>query len=405
VGAITPLGLDVASTWKGLIEGRSGAGPITSFDASNLEVRIACEVKGFDPTNYMDRKEARRADRVTQFALAATAEALRTSRLIITSENAHRVGVIIGSGIGGILSLLDAVMTMTTKGPQRVSPLAVPMLMANAPAGQVAISYGAKGPNFCVVSACATGNTAIGEGWETIRRGDADVMIVGGSEAALVPMAIAALANAGALAKGNDDPAGASRPFDATREGFVFGEGAGILILERLDHAVRRDAPILAEVIGYGATSDAYHITAPAEGGEGAARAIRLALDKAGIHPDEVQYVNAHGTSTPLNDRSETQAIKMVFGEHAYRLAISSTKSMLGHLIGAAGAVEAIAVIKTLTDGIIHPTINYRVPDPDCDLDYVPNVARRANVRVAISNSFGFGGHNAVTVFRRWEGI
>jgi 3-oxoacyl-[acyl-carrier-protein] synthase II len=230
-------------------------------------------------------------------------------------------------------------------------------------------------------------------------------MIVGGSEAALVPMAIAALANAGALAKGNDDPAGASRPFDATREGFVFGEGAGILILERLDHAVRRDAPILAEVIGYGATSDAYHITAPAEGGEGAARAIRLALDKAGIHPDEVQYVNAHGTSTPLNDRSETQAIKMVFGEHAYRLAISSTKSMLGHLIGAAGAVEAIAVIKTLTDGIIHPTINYRVPDPDCDLDYVPNVARRANVRVAISNSFGFGGHNAVTVFRRWEGI
>jgi 3-oxoacyl-[acyl-carrier-protein] synthase II len=404
VGMITPLGLDTKSTWEALVAGKSCAAPVTHFDASAFEVRFACQVNDFDPARYLDYKEARRMARFTQFAVAAAGEALRDAGLEIAPEEAPRVGVNIGSAIGGVETFVEAVLTNLNKGPRRVSPFAVPMLMANAAAGQVAISYGAQGPNFAVVSACATGTNAVGEAWEIIRRGDADVMITGGSEAPIVPMAFAAIANMGALSKRNDDPAGASRPFDATRDGFVSGEGAGVLILERLDHALARKAPIYAEMVGYGATSDAYHITAPVEGGNGAARAIVVALNKAGMSPDELDYINAHGTSTQLNDAAETNAIKTALGSHAYKVPISSTKSMLGHLMGAAGAVEAIVAILTIREGIIHPTINYHHPDPVCDLDYVPNVARKAKVRTAISNSFGFGGHNACVAFRKYEG-
>jgi 3-oxoacyl-[acyl-carrier-protein] synthase II len=404
VGMITPLGLDTKSTWEALVAGKSCAAPVTHFDASAFEVRFACQVNDFDPARYLDYKEARRMARFTQFAVAAAGEALRDAGLEIAPEEAPRVGVNIGSAIGGVETFVEAVLTNLNKGPRRVSPFAVPMLMANAAAGQVAISYGAQGPNFAVVSACATGTNAVGEAWEIIRRGDADVMITGGSEAPIVPMAFAAIANMGALSKRNDDPAGASRPFDATRDGFVSGEGAGVLILERLDHALARKAPIYAEMVGYGATSDAYHITAPVEGGNGAARAIVVALNKAGMSPDELDYINAHGTSTQLNDAAETNAIKTALGSHAYKVPISSTKSMLGHLMGAAGAVEAIVAVLTIRDGIIHPTINYHHPDPVCDLDYVPNVARKAKVRTAISNSFGFGGHNACVAFRKYEG-
>lgn len=404
LGAVSPLGLDVPTTWQGLLAGRSGGGPITLFDASNLDVRIACEVKGFDPRAAMDHREVRRTDRFTQFALVAAREALTDSGLLSATIDKDRVGAIVGTGIGGVNSLIDAVHTLEQRGPARTSPLAVPMLMANAASAHIAIAYGFRGPNYSVVSACATGNNALGEAMETIKRGDADVIVAGGSDAALVPMAIATLANAGALSKRNDDPLGASRPFDATRDGFVFGEGAAILILESLDHARQRDARIYAELCGYGTTSDAFHITAPVEGGEGAARAIQIALAKAGVQPDQVDYINAHGTSTPLNDKGETQAIKTVFGDHAYKLAISSTKSMTGHLIGAAGAIEAIATVLAIHHSMIHPTINYRNPDPDCDLDYVPNTARKANVDVAISNGFGFGGHNATIVFRKVDG-
>jgi 3-oxoacyl-[acyl-carrier-protein] synthase II len=404
VGMITPLGLDANSTWEALVAGKSCAAPVTRFDTSAFEVRFACQVNDFDPARYLDYKEARRMARYTQFAVAAAGEALRDAGLEITPEEAPRVGVNIGSAIGGAEAFVEAVLTNLHKGPRRVSPFAVPMLMANGAAGQVAISYGAQGPNFALVSACATGTNAVGEAWEIIRRGDADVMITGGSEAPIIPMAFAALANMGALSKRNDDPAGASRPFDATRDGFVSGEGAGVLILERLDHALARGAPIYAEMVGYGATSDAYHITAPAEGGAGAARAISIALTKAGMAPEELDYINAHGTSTQLNDAAETNAIKAALGAHAYMVPISSTKSMLGHLMGAAGAIEAIVSVLTIRHGIIHPTINYRHPDPVCDLDYVPNVARKAQVRTAISNSFGFGGHNACVAFRKYEG-
>jgi len=404
IGLITPVGNDTRSTWQSLLAGRSGAGPITHFDASGFEIRFGCEVKNFDPAAHLDFKEARRMARYTQFAMVATKEALEDARLTITPEMADRVGVLIGSGIGGVEVFIEAVRVYDAKGPRRVSPFAVPLLMANGASGQIAISFGAKGPNYAIVSACATSTHAIGEAWEIIRRGDADVMIAGGSEAPLVPIAFAALGNMGALSKRNDDPQGASRPFDALRDGFVSGEGAGVLILERLDHALARGASIYAEIVGYGATADAYHITAPAEGGAGAAKAMQIALQKAGLQPEEVDYINAHGTSTPLNDVAETQAIKTVFGDHAYRIPISSTKSMVGHLMGAAGAVEAAVTVLTIKEGMIHPTINYQYPDPACDLDYVPNVARKANVRVAISNSFGFGGHNACLAFRRYEG-
>lgn len=402
LGAITPLGLDVPSTWAALLEGRSAGGPITQFDTSGYEVRIGCEVKGFDPRSFMDHREARRTDRFTQYALGAAKEALTDSGISKENVDTWRVGVLIATGIGGVHSLVETVETIEQRGPARGSPLAVPMLMANAAAGNIAIMYGFHGPNFAVSSACASSNHALGESMETIKRGDADVMLAGGTEAALVPFAIATLGNAGALSKRNDDPAGASRPFDATRDGFVFGEGAAVLVLESLEHAQRRGARIYAEMCGYGATCDAYHITAPLESGEGAVRCMKIALAKAGLRPEDVDYINAHGTSTPLNDKSETAAIKQVFGPHAYKLAVSSTKSMMGHLIGASGAAEAIATVLTIHHGVIHPTINYHTPDPECDLDYVPNVARKAKVRAAISNGFGFGGHNTTIAFKQF---
>lgn len=404
LGAITPVGLDVATSWNALLEGRSGAGPITLFDASNLDVRFGCEVKNFDPRAFMEQRDVRRTDRFTQFALGAAREALLDSGISKDNVDTTRVGSIIGTGMGGVQTLVDTIRSLDQRGPARSSPLAVPMLMANSASAHIAIAYGFRGPNFCVVSACATANNALGEAMEIIKRGDADVMVAGGSDAALVPVALASLGNAGALSKRNDDPTTASRPFDATRDGFVFGEGGAVLILENLEHARKRGARIYAELCGYGTTSDAYHITSPVEGGEGAARAMKLALAKAALQPEDIDYINAHGTSTPLNDKSETAAIKTVFGAHAYKLAVSSTKSMTGHLIGAAGAIEAIACVLTIYNSVIHPTINYHTPDPDCDLDYVPNVARKATVRAALSNGFGFGGHNATVIFKKIAG-
>jgi 3-oxoacyl-[acyl-carrier-protein] synthase II len=403
MGAITPLGLDVETTWRSLLAGRSGTMRLTAFDPTPFCSQIAGEVKGFDPEAYMSRKEARRSDRFSQFAIACTAQALEQAGLAITEENADEIGVIIGTCIGGLQTMSDAYQALFEKGPMRISPFTVPMMIANMAAGQVAIIFGPRGPNFCAVSACATGTTALGEAFEIIRRGDAVAMIAGGTEAAITPFGMAIFHRVGALSTRNDEPERASRPFDAQRDGFVFSEGGGVVILESLEHARRRGAHPLAEIVGYGATSDAYHISAPAEGGDGMAKAMARALQKADLAPEEVDYINAHGTSTLLNDKSETLAIKTVFGEHAYRVPISSTKSMTGHLIAAAGAVEAIVCVKTIHEGIIHPTINYEYPDPECDLDYVPNVARPAEVNVALSNSFGFGGHNASIVLKVYE--
>ncbi len=405
LGTINPLGNDVATYWAGLVAGRSGVGPITAFDASDQEVRIAAEVKEFDPVAYLGSKQARRMDRFSQFALAAADQAIADAGLTFDgSSHSGHIGVIIGTGIGGIKTLLDNMEIMRERGPRRVSALMVPMLMPNAAAGEIAIKYGLRGPAMSLSSACATGTNAIGEAAEQIRRGTVEVMICGGSESVMHPLTIAALSNMGAVSRRNDEPERACRPFDAERDGFVIGEGAGVLVLESLEHAQRRGARIYAEVIGYGSSCDAFHITAPDEEGAGAALSMRLALQDARLSPAEVDYINAHGTSTPLNDRTETRAIRSVFGAHAYRIPISSTKSMIGHLMGAAGAVEAIACIKTLETGIIHPTINYETPDPECDLDYVPNQARQTNPRTALSNSFGFGGHNATVIFRFWEG-
>ena len=403
IGAITPLGNDVETFWRNVVAGRSGVGPITLFDASAMKTRIAAEVKGFDPEAWFGRKEARRMDRYAQFALAATQQALQDARLDPAHVDRERVGVILGTGIGGIGALVQGVETLMTRGPDRISPFMVPMMLADTAPGLIAIVYGFRGPNMAVVTACASGTNAIGEAVNLIRRGDADVVIAGGAEAAILPVAVAAFNVMGAISTRNEEPERASRPFDRTRDGFVMGEGAGILILERLEHARARGARIYAEVVGYGTSADAYHITAPLENGEGSALAMRRALADAGLSPRDIDYINAHGTSTPLNDKSETQAIKAVFGEAAYDVPISSTKSMIGHLLGAAGAVEAIVCIRAITDGVIPPTINYEHPDPECDLDYVPNVARRKPVRTAMSNSFGFGGHNACVIFRRYE--
>jgi 3-oxoacyl-[acyl-carrier-protein] synthase II len=403
MGAITPLGNDVETFWRNVVAGRSGVGPITLFDASAMKTRIAAEVKGFDPEAWFGRKEARRMDRYAQFALAATQQALQDARLDPAHVDRERVGVILGTGIGGIGALVQGVETLMTRGPDRISPFMVPMMLADTAPGLIAIAYGFRGPNMAVVTACASGTNAIGEAMHLIRRGDADVVIAGGAEAAILPVAVAAFNVMGTISTRNEEPERASRPFDRTRDGFVMGEGAGILILERLEHARARGARIYAEVVGYGTSADAYHITAPLENGEGAALAMRRALADASLSPREIDYINAHGTGTPLNDKSETQAIKAVFGEAAYDVPISSTKSMIGHLLGAAGAVEAIVCIRAITDGVIPPTINYEHPDPECDLDYVPNVARRKPVRTAMSNSFGFGGHNACVIFRRYE--
>lgn len=403
LGTITPLGHDVQSTWQALTEGRSGGGRISLFDPSNLKAQIAAEVKNFDPTQYFEPKEARRLDRYVQFALVAAGQALKDSGLEITAQNAERVGVVYGTGIGGIGTLLKEHDVMLAKGPGRVGPFFVPMMLADTAPGLIAITHGCKGPNMSVSSACASSANAMGEALNMVRYGRADAIVVGGAEAGLLPLAVAGFAVMQALTTRNDDPEHASRPFDAQRDGFLPAEGGGAMVLESLEHAKARGARIYAELAGYGATADAYHITAPDPDGAGPARAMRVALQDAGESPEDVDYLNAHGTSTPLNDAMETLAIKAVFGDRAYRMPISSSKSMLGHLLGAAGVVEGVVCVKTIETGLITPTINYQNPDPQCDLDYVPNQARSQPVRVAVSNSFGFGGHNASLVFRAYE--
>lgn len=400
LGTISPLGQDVPTTWTGLMEGRSAIGPITCFDASDLKVRIAAQVDGFDPTARFGAREARRMDRYSQLALAAAQEAVEASGLTATQATASDIGVIIGTGIAGIGTILKTGDVVRTRGPRRVSPFAVPMMLADTAPGQIAMQYGFRGPNFAVVAACASGNNALGEAAAVIRRGAAEAMVTGGADTALVRTAVGAFMNMGALSTGwNDEPQRASRPFDAKRDGFIMGEGAGILVLESLEFARKRDAPVLAELLGYGTSADAFHITAPAVGGQGAIQAMQAALEDAELEPKAVDYLNAHGTSTPLNDKTETAAAKAVFGDHAYQLPISSTKSMTGHLLGGAGALEAIICVETIRKGVIAPTINYEFPDPECDLDYVPNQPRPAEVQIVMSNSFGFGGHNATLIF------
>ena len=403
LGAITPVGNNVESSWASLIAGKSGIDSIRAFDASGFPARIAGEVKGFDPAAAVGAKEARRMDRFVQLAIGAAREALQDAALAIDSSNADQVGVMMGSGIGGLATLVEQSKVLDARGPDRVSPFLVPMMIVDMVAGQVAIHTGAKGPNFSVVSACATSAHSIGEAFEVIRRGDAAAVIAGGSEAPIVPIGLAGFTSMRALSTRNSDPQRASRPFDSDRDGFVMAEGAAVLILESLSYALERGAHIYAEMKGYGATGDAYHITAPAEGGEGASRAMAIALRKAGLTPEDVDYINAHGTSTAINDRMETMAIRNLFGPRAYDVAVSSTKSMTGHLLGAAGAVEAIVCVKAIVHSVIPPTINYETPDPECDLDYVPNVARETRVRAAMSNSLGFGGHNASLLFTEYR--
>jgi 3-oxoacyl-[acyl-carrier-protein] synthase II len=403
LGCISPLGNDTHTLWKNLIEGQSGVSLITHYDTSEHKCKIAAEVKDFDPTSLFGSRESRRMDRVTQFALAATIQAVQHSGLLIDDSNRDRIGVVIGSGIGGLSTLYEQMQVFIERGPSRVSPFLVPMMLPDSSAGMVAIQLGVRGPNMAVVTACATGTNAVGEAAEIIRRGQADVVLAGGSEAAIIPIAMAGLSVMTALSFHNDDPQGASRPFDLHRDGFVMGEGAAILVLESLESAQSRNAHILAELSGYGSTNDAYHISAPAENGAGAMRCIRMAMDDARLDLPDIDYINAHGTSTPLNDKSETAAIKAVFNEQAYKIPISSTKSMTGHLLGASGAVEALVCVKVLEHHILPPTINYQTPDPDCDLDYVPNTARSTPVRHAMSNSFGFGGHNATIILSKYN--
>jgi len=399
-GVISPIGNTLQEFWDHLLQGQSGAGPITRFDATAYETRFACEVKGFTTEGIMDRKDAKRMDRFVQFAVAATHEAIRTAGLDLETIDRSRVGVVIGSGIGGMETLEEQHTNLLQKGPRRVSPFFIPMMIVDMAAGQVSIQFGLKGPNFATVSACASGAHAIGEALRLIRAGDADVMLAGGSEATITPMAMAGFSSARALSTRNDDPTRASRPFDVERDGFVIGEGAAVLVLENEDHARRRGAQPYCELAGYGATGDAYHMTAPCVDGEGAARAMQRALEDAHLAPDDVPYINAHGTSTPAGDPAEVAAIKRVFGEHASRLMVSSTKSMTGHLLGAAGGLEAVAAALTVARGVVPPTINLERPDPTCDLDFVPNQARTQRVKAALSNSFGFGGHNVTLAVR-----
>ncbi|MBX6362319.1 MAG: beta-ketoacyl-ACP synthase II [Gemmatimonadetes bacterium] len=406
VGLVTPVGNDVETTWRALLEGKSGGAPITQFEVTpDFDVRFACEVKGFEPEQYMDRKEVKRTDRFAQFALAASQQAVRAAGLEeqLDSIDKDRVGVLIGSGIGGIATFEEQARTMVERGPKRISPFFVPMFIPDIAAGHVSMRYGFRGPNFATVSACASSAHAVGEAYRMIQRGEADVMIAGGAEATVTPMTIAGFANMKALSTRNDSPETASRPFDATRDGFVLGEGAGTLVLERLTHARRRGAPILAELVGFGQSADAYHLTAPAPEGAGAQLAMRAALRDAGIGPEAVGYINAHGTSTPMNDLNETLAVKAVFGEHARKLVMGSTKSMTGHLLGAAGAVEAVICALVVKEGKIPPTINFSSPDPACDLDYAHNRMVEREVEYAASNSFGFGGHNVTLILRRFE--
>ncbi|MEX1248308.1 MAG: beta-ketoacyl-ACP synthase II [Anaerolineales bacterium] len=405
LGCVSPVGNDVKSTWLAILAGKSGVTPITLFDASGQKSRIAAEVKGFDASALLGHREARRMDRFTQLAVASAQEAVADSGLQITDENRSRIGCIVGSGIGGSTTMFEQVKVFMQSGADRVSPFLVPMMIPDSAGGIIAIRMKIQGPNWAISTACATGANAIGEAAEIVRRGQADVMLAGGSEASINVMALAGLGNMTALTTRNDDPGGASRPFDATRDGFVIGEGAAVVVLETLEHAQARGAKIYGELLGYGSTNDAFHISAPAENGRGAADCMRMALTDAGLQAKQIDYINAHGTSTPLNDKSETAAIKTAFGELAYDVPVSSTKSMTGHMIGAAGAIEAIFCLLAMRDGIIPPTINYQTPDPLCDLDYVPNAVRKAKLNIAMSNSFGFGGHNATLILGRPNGV
>ena len=403
MGTVNPLGLNVKDTWGNLIAGVSGVAPITLFDSSPLQVHIAAEVKNFKPENFMDAKEARRRDRFEQFTVAAAREALAHSGLQITEENSGRIGVIISSAIGGLHSLQEAILTNHTEGPRRVSPFLIPMLMANGGAGMTAIEFGIKGPCFSVASACASGSDGIGTALMMLRTGMIDAALAGAAESTITSTGVAAFDRVGAMSRRNDDYSMTPQPFDKNRDGLVMGEGAAVLVLERESSAKARGAAIFAELAGYGATADAYHVTAPHEYGQGGASAIRMALSSAGANIEDVGYINAHGTGTLLNDQSETRAIKASFGDLAYKIPVSSTKSMTGHMMGATGALEAIFCVQAIREGILPPTINYRTPDPECDLDYIPNTAREANISLAISNAFGFGGHNAVLAVRKYS--
>ncbi len=402
VGALTPIGNTPDQYWEGLLSGRNGIAPITLFDASQHKCRIAGEVKGYDPQNYLDAKDAKRMDRFAQFAVSASLQAIEDAQFVINELNAEQVGVIIGTGVGGIKVLEDQQTVYLNRGPDRCSPFMVPMMIANMAAGLTAIHTGAKGPNSCPVTACAAGSNAVGDAFRLIKSGYAQAMICGGAEAAVTPLSVAGFASARTLSMRNNDPAHASRPFDRDRNGFVMGEGSGILLLEELGHALSRGARIYAEIIGYGMTCDAYHMTSPVPGGEGATRAIQLALKDAGLNPEQVSYINAHGTSTEMNDVTETAAIKKALGESAYKVAISSTKSMTGHLLGGSGGIEAVATVLAIANDQIPPTINLDNPDPECDLDYVPHQSRAQTVEVALSNSFGFGGHNVTLAFKKY---
>jgi 3-oxoacyl-[acyl-carrier-protein] synthase II len=404
LGALTPVGNSAEEYWAALVQGKSGIGPITKFDPKNLPTRIAGEIRNFDPLKWVDKKEARRLDPYLKYAIACAAMAVEDAALNVEKVERTRFGVLVGSGIGGITTLLDSHKDILEQGPDRVSPFFIPMLIINMASGLISMRYGAKGPNSSVVTACATGNHAIGDAFKIIQRGDADIMIAGGAEAIITELTFAGFCQMKAMSTRNDEPTKASRPFDADRDGFVCSEGGGLLVLESLEHALGRDARIYAEIVGYGMSSDAHHMTAPDPEGDGAARCMAEALRDAGVAPTDVGYINAHGTSTPYNDKFETMAIKRVFGGHAKKLAVSSTKSMIGHLLGAAGGVEAIATLLAIHHGILPPTINYEKPDPDCDLDYVPNQARKQEVEVALSNAFGFGGTNATLAFRRFRG-
>ena len=403
IGILCPAGLNASTTWENLVAGKSGIDYITLFDAEQHETKFAGELKGFEPTDYINRKDARHMDRFAQMAVAASLQAVEQSGIKIDPGNQDNIGVIIGSGIGGLMTLYEQIRVLSERGPDRVSPFLAPMMAPDMASAQISILLGAKGPNFCTSSSCSSSADAVGVAYETIRRGDAQAMLAGGSEAVINPIGVAAFTANRALSTWNNKPQQASRPFDAERHGFVLGEGAAVLVLEDLSFAQSRRAKILAEIMGYGASGDAYHVTAPSEDGEGAARAMKMALNKAGLKATEIDYINAHGTSTPLNDKMETIAIKTVFGDYAYRIPISSTKSMIGHLLGAAGAVEAAITVMVIQHGLIPPTINLTHPDPECDLDYVPNVARQAKVTMALSSSFGFGGHNSVLVFRQYS--
>lgn len=401
LGCVSPLGNNVSATWNNIIAGNSGVGEITHFDAAEYKTRIAAEVKDFDPVERFGSKESRRMDRFTQFALVSSQMALEDSGLAITDANRDRIGAVIGSGIGGIGSIEEQARVIVERGPSRISPYLIPMMLADSAGGVVAIELGIRGPNMAVVTACATGTNSIGEAAEAIRRGQADVILAGGAEAAIIPLAIAGMASMNAMSTRNDEPLRASRPFDKDRDGFVMGEGAAVLVLESLENAQGRGARIYAEVAGYGSTNDAFHITAPADQGAGAARCMAMALESASLNPEDIDYINAHGTSTDLNDKNETAAIKSVFGEHAYEVPVSSTKSMTGHMMGATGALEALLGVKALEESCIPPTINYETPDPECDLDYVPNAARSKPLNHIMSNSFGFGGHNATVILSK----